>query len=265
MTTPRASIATNSRPIAVSDDSRVRRVTTATPPIITTAPTAAPSDPGQAEQDGRRDPRQDAVRERVAEEREAAQDDERADDRTGDRDEHAGRSARSMKPLSMNGSISGPTPTSCASVRSGRECTSVRPRLRWYRADLLRRPRVTHGTRYDAGAEDWIRLREDAGMTTGTGQPSNVDRATAMTEEFLERGAPWGPQTSWRYRDGRGRGRGRGRPHHPVQAARQREHDPPDRGPPAPRRCPPHDVPDLARRRSRPTGSPSCRSAPDRA
>ena len=32
--------------MAVSDDRRVRRVTTATPPIITTAPTAAPTIPG---------------------------------------------------------------------------------------------------------------------------------------------------------------------------------------------------------------------------
>ena len=90
MTTPSASIATNSRPMAVSEDRRVRRVTSATPPIITTAPTAAPSDPGQAEQDRGRDARQHAVRERVAEEREPAQDDERAHDGAGDRDEHAG-------------------------------------------------------------------------------------------------------------------------------------------------------------------------------
>jgi uncharacterized membrane protein HdeD (DUF308 family) len=36
-------------------------------------------------------------------------------------------------------------------------------------------------------------------MTTGSGQPSTVDRATVVTEDFLRRGAPWGPETSWRY------------------------------------------------------------------
>ena len=36
-------------------------------------------------------------------------------------------------------------------------------------------------------------------MTTGTGQASSIDRATAMTEDFLDRGAPWGPRTSWRF------------------------------------------------------------------
>jgi uncharacterized membrane protein HdeD (DUF308 family) len=36
-------------------------------------------------------------------------------------------------------------------------------------------------------------------MTTGTGQGSSIDRATAMTEAFLDRGAPWGSNTSWQY------------------------------------------------------------------
>ena len=46
ITTPSASIATKSRPIAVSDDSRERRVIRLTPAIIASAPTAAPTIPG---------------------------------------------------------------------------------------------------------------------------------------------------------------------------------------------------------------------------
>ena len=46
MTTPSASIPTNSRPIAVSPDRRDRRRTMLTPPIITAAPTSAPPMPG---------------------------------------------------------------------------------------------------------------------------------------------------------------------------------------------------------------------------
>jgi len=43
-------------------------------------------------------------------------------------------------------------------------------------------------------------MRDEVAMTTtGTGQASNVDRATAMTEDFLNRGAPWGQQVSWRF------------------------------------------------------------------
>jgi hypothetical protein len=43
--TPSASIPTNNKPIAVSPDSRYRRVTTLTPDIMTPAPIAAPSTP----------------------------------------------------------------------------------------------------------------------------------------------------------------------------------------------------------------------------
>jgi uncharacterized membrane protein HdeD (DUF308 family) len=42
-------------------------------------------------------------------------------------------------------------------------------------------------------------LGKGAGMTTGTSQPSSIDRATAMTEEFIDRGAPWGSNTSWQF------------------------------------------------------------------
>ena len=45
MITPNASIPTNNKPIAVSPERRKRRVTRLTPPIITTAPTAAPTMP----------------------------------------------------------------------------------------------------------------------------------------------------------------------------------------------------------------------------
>ncbi len=71
---------TNSRPMAVSPDSRERRRTRLTPPIITAAPTSAPSDAGQAQQQGAGDARQHAVRERVADEGQAAQHDEGAHD-----------------------------------------------------------------------------------------------------------------------------------------------------------------------------------------
>ena len=45
MMTPSASMPTKSKPIAVSPERRKRRVTRLTPPIITTAPTAAPTMP----------------------------------------------------------------------------------------------------------------------------------------------------------------------------------------------------------------------------
>ena len=45
MITPSASMPTKSKPIAVSPESRKRRVTRLTPPIIATAPTAAPTMP----------------------------------------------------------------------------------------------------------------------------------------------------------------------------------------------------------------------------
>ena len=41
-------------------------------------------------------------------------------------------------------------------------------------------------------------------MTTGTGQPSSIDRATAVTEDFIDRGAPWGSNTSWQFIMGEG-------------------------------------------------------------
>jgi uncharacterized membrane protein HdeD (DUF308 family) len=41
-------------------------------------------------------------------------------------------------------------------------------------------------------------------MTTGTGQPSSIDRATAITEQFIDRGAPWGSNTSWQFVIGEG-------------------------------------------------------------
>ena len=47
MTTPRASIPTNSSPMAVSPDSRDRRGEQVDPPIIEAAPTAAPARPGR--------------------------------------------------------------------------------------------------------------------------------------------------------------------------------------------------------------------------
>lgn len=34
-------------------------------------------------------------------------------------------------------------------------------------------------------------------MTTETPKPSSIDRATALTESLIERGAPWSPDTSW--------------------------------------------------------------------
>ena len=46
ITTPSASMPTNSRPIATSLLRRVRRCTAATPPIITAAPTSAPTNDG---------------------------------------------------------------------------------------------------------------------------------------------------------------------------------------------------------------------------
>jgi uncharacterized membrane protein HdeD (DUF308 family) len=36
-------------------------------------------------------------------------------------------------------------------------------------------------------------------MTTGTGQGSTIERATTMTEEFIDRGAPWSANTSWQF------------------------------------------------------------------
>ena len=46
ITTPSASMPTNSSPIAVSDESRDRRVMSVTPPIMARAPTIAPTIPG---------------------------------------------------------------------------------------------------------------------------------------------------------------------------------------------------------------------------
>jgi uncharacterized membrane protein HdeD (DUF308 family) len=35
------------------------------------------------------------------------------------------------------------------------------------------------------------------GLPTQSSAPTSVERATAITEELIERGAPWSPQTSW--------------------------------------------------------------------
>ena len=90
ITTPSASIPTNSRPMAVSPDSRERRRTTPTPAIIDGRADDRPADARQAQQDRPGDARQHAVGERVADEREAAQHDEGADDRARDGHEAAG-------------------------------------------------------------------------------------------------------------------------------------------------------------------------------
>ena len=71
MTTPSASMPTKSRPIAVVDENRVRRVIQLTPATMTAAATAAPSIPGDSEQDRDRDTGQHAVAERFADERES--------------------------------------------------------------------------------------------------------------------------------------------------------------------------------------------------
>ena len=99
MTTPSASMPTKSRPMAVSDESRERRVMSVTPPIMASAPTVAPTHARRADEQGGRDARQHAVRQRITDEGQAAQHHEGADDRAGDGDEHTGQQRAQHEPV----------------------------------------------------------------------------------------------------------------------------------------------------------------------
>ena len=82
--TPRASMATNSRPMAVSEDRFERRVMKPMPKIIPRAPGGRPEHARQAQEHGDGHPGQHAVGQGVADEGEAPQHHEGADDAAGD-------------------------------------------------------------------------------------------------------------------------------------------------------------------------------------
>ena len=93
ITTPRASMPTNRRPIALSDERRDRRGDEAHAADHHDGPDRRADDPREPQEERDGDPGQDAVGQGVADEGEPAQHDEGADDRAGDRDEDARRGA----------------------------------------------------------------------------------------------------------------------------------------------------------------------------